>query len=69
MLVSRNAKVYLAARSEERARTAIDDICQSTGKSSIHFLKIDLADLASVRKAAEQYISMEQELHVLINNA
>ncbi|KAJ3810662.1 NAD-P-binding protein [Lentinula aff. lateritia] len=69
ILVARNAKVYLAARSEERAQTAIDDICQSTGKSNIHFLKIDLADLSSVRKAAEQYISMEQELHVLINNA
>ncbi|KAJ4501531.1 hypothetical protein C8R41DRAFT_1602 [Lentinula lateritia] len=51
------------------AQTAIDDICRSTGKSNIHFLKIDLSDLSSVRKAAEQYISMEQELHVLINNA
>jgi len=69
MLVSRNAKVYLATRSEERAQAAIDDNCQSTGKSTIQFLKIDLADLASVRKAAELYISMEQELHVLINNA
>ncbi|KAH7877569.1 NAD(P)-binding protein [Lentinula edodes] len=69
ILVARNAKVYLAARSEERAQTAIDDICRSTGKSNIHFLKIDLSDLSSVRKAAEQYISMEQELHVLINNA
>ncbi|KAJ3726147.1 NAD-P-binding protein, partial [Lentinula raphanica] len=69
MLVTRNAKVYLAARSEERARIAIDDICQSTGKSSIHFLMLDLADLTSVRKAAEEYMSLEQELHVLVNNA
>ncbi|KAJ3735369.1 NAD-P-binding protein [Lentinula guzmanii] len=69
VLVARNAKVYLATRSEERARIAIDDICKSTGKSNIHFLKIDLADLASVRKAAEEYMSLEQELHVLINNA
>ncbi|KAJ3763470.1 NAD-P-binding protein [Lentinula raphanica] len=69
MLVTRNAKVYLAARSEERARIAMDDICQSTGKSSIHFLMLDLADLTSVRKAAEEYMSLEQELHVLVNNA
>ncbi|KAJ7728807.1 NAD-P-binding protein [Mycena maculata] len=68
VLVARNAKVYLAARSEKRARAAMDDISRSTGKSNIHFLKIDLADLASVRKAAEEYISKEQELHVLINN-
>ncbi|KAJ7696045.1 NAD-P-binding protein [Mycena rosella] len=68
VLVARNAKVYLAARSEERARVAIDDIRQSTGKSDIHFLQIDLADLPSIKKAAEEYISKEQELHVLINN-
>ncbi|KAJ7682439.1 NAD-P-binding protein [Mycena polygramma] len=69
VLVAHNAKVYLAARSEEKARAAIDDICQSTGKSDIHFLQLDLADLVSVRKAADEYISKEQELHVLINNA
>ncbi|KAJ7151201.1 NAD-P-binding protein [Mycena filopes] len=71
VLVARNAKVYLAARSEERSQAAIEDIRKSTGKpeSSIHFLHLDLADLASVRKAAEEYISKEQELHVLINNA
>ncbi|KAJ7285968.1 NAD-P-binding protein [Mycena rebaudengoi] len=68
VLVARNAKVYLAARSEERAQAAIDDIRRSTGKSNIHFLHLDLADLASVRKAAEEYMSKEQELHVLINN-
>ncbi|KAJ7460591.1 NAD-P-binding protein [Mycena latifolia] len=68
VLVARNAKVYLAGRSEKRSRAAIDDICQSTGKSEIYFLQVDLADLASVRKAAEEYISKEKELHVLINN-
>ncbi|KAJ6576437.1 NAD-P-binding protein [Mycena vulgaris] len=68
VLVARNAKVYLAARSEERARAAIDDICKGTEKADIHFLQIDLADFASVRKAAEEYISKEQELHVLVNN-
>ncbi|EKM50936.1 uncharacterized protein PHACADRAFT_262837 [Phanerochaete carnosa HHB-10118-sp] len=69
VLVARGAKVYLAARSEEKASAAMDDICKSTGKKDIHFLKIDLADLASVRKAAEEYMSKELELHVLINNA
>ncbi|KAI0028223.1 hypothetical protein K488DRAFT_59156 [Vararia minispora EC-137] len=69
VLIARNARVYLAARSEERARAAMDEITKSTGKSDIHFLQLDLADLVSVRKAAEEYISKEQELHVLINNA
>jgi retinol dehydrogenase-12 len=67
--VAHNAKVYLAARSKERAQTAIDDICKTTGKSDIHFLQLDLSDLPSVKKAAEEYTSKEQELHVLINNA
>ncbi|KAJ7089650.1 NAD-P-binding protein [Mycena belliarum] len=68
VLVAQNAKVYLAGRSEERCQAAIDDIRQSTKKSEIHFLKIDLADLASVRKAAEEYMAKEQELHVLLAN-
>ncbi|KAJ7086641.1 NAD-P-binding protein [Mycena epipterygia] len=68
VLVARNAKVYLAARSEEKARATIEDICRSTGKADIHFLQVDLADLASVRKAAAEYNSKEQELHVLVNN-
>ncbi|KAJ6515507.1 NAD-P-binding protein [Mycena sanguinolenta] len=68
VLVDHNAKVYLASRSEAKARAAIDDVCKSTGKTDIHFLQIDLADLVSVRKAAEEFISKEQELHVLINN-
>ncbi|KAJ7793584.1 NAD-P-binding protein [Mycena olivaceomarginata] len=68
VLVARNAKVYLAGRNSEKGLAAIDDIRKSTGKLDIHFLRIDLSDLASVKNAAEEYISNEQELHVLINN-
>ncbi|KAK7062055.1 NAD-P-binding protein [Favolaschia claudopus] len=69
VLVSRNAKVYLASRSEDKAQAAIDDICKTTSKMNmIHFLHVDLGDLVSVRKAAEEFISKEKELHVLINN-
>ncbi|KAJ7069894.1 NAD-P-binding protein [Mycena amicta] len=68
-LVECNAKVYLATRSEEKAQAAITDICKTTGKTDIYFLQLDLADLNSVRKAAEEYNAKEKELHVLINNA
>ncbi|KAA1468862.1 NAD-P-binding protein [Dentipellis sp. KUC8613] len=68
ILLSKNAKVYLGARSEAKAKAAIDEIKSKTGKTDIHFLQIDLADLASVRKAAEEYQSKEQKLHVLFNN-
>lgn len=67
-LLEHNAKVYLAARSRERAEVAIASLRQVTGKEAI-FLELDLASLASVKKAADEFLSMEQELHVLFNNA
>lgn len=39
-----------------------------TGKKSIFFLRLDLADLDSVRAAAAEYIAKESELHTLYNN-
>ncbi|KAF7314381.1 NAD-P-binding protein [Mycena kentingensis (nom. inval.)] len=69
VLVERNAKVYLAARDKHKATTVIDKIRKSTGKDAIYFLHLDLADLDSVRKTAEEYRAQEKELHVLINNA
>ncbi|KEP45424.1 putative oxidoreductase, partial [Rhizoctonia solani 123E] len=41
---------------------------ETNGKAPI-FLELDLGNLASVRKAAEEFKSKEQELHVLFNNA
>jgi retinol dehydrogenase-12 len=61
--------VYIAARSEERSQRAIKELKQETGKESIFFLKLDLADLVSVKKAAEEFIGKESELHTLYNNA
>ncbi|KAJ7269679.1 NAD-P-binding protein [Mycena rebaudengoi] len=60
-LLNKNAKVYLAARSEEKAMNAIKRLEQETKKSAI-FLHLDLADLPSVRKAAET------KLDILFNN-
>jgi hypothetical protein len=44
-------------RSEEKAQIAINDIAEVTGKRAI-FLQLDLASLTSVKKAAEQLISL-----------
>lgn len=67
-LLQHNAKVYMATRSKARADTAIRELKEQTGKEAI-FLELDLASLRSVRKAAEEFRSKEQELHVLFNNA
>ena len=63
-----NAKVYLAARSRTNADAAIASLREETGKEPI-FLELDLASLASVKKAAEEFLSKEPELHVLFCNA
>ncbi|KAI0322377.1 NAD-P-binding protein [Amylostereum chailletii] len=68
ILLTRNAKVYLAARSQAKAQAVIDELKAKTGKTDVYFLKLDLADLPSVRKAAEEFEGKEKELHVLFNN-
>ncbi|KAN0125440.1 hypothetical protein V8E53_015491, partial [Lactarius tabidus] len=68
VLLSRGARVYIATRSEEKSQKAIEELKKETGKDSIFFLKLDLADLVSVKAAAEEYIEKETELHTLYNN-
>jgi len=68
VLLSKGAKVYIAARSEEKAQRAIEELKQSTGKDQIFFIKLDLADLPSVKAAADEFIGKESELHTLYNN-
>ncbi|KAJ7642268.1 NAD(P)-binding protein [Roridomyces roridus] len=67
-LLMKNAKVYLAARSPDKAVAAIKRLEEETKKSAI-FLELDLADLKSVRKAAEEFLEKEGKLDVLFNNA
>ena len=55
-LLQHNAKVYLAARSADKANRAIEELKADTGKTAI-FLPLDLADLRSVRKAADEFMS------------
>jgi len=68
VLLSKGARVYIATRSEEKSRKVIEELKKETGKDSIFFLKLDLADLVSVKAAAEEYIGRETELHTLYNN-
>jgi len=69
VLLSKGAKVYIAARSEEKSQKEIDELKQETGKESVLFLKLDLTDLGSIKAAAEEFVSKESELHTLYNNA
>ncbi|KAG6854132.1 hypothetical protein C0991_010296 [Blastosporella zonata] len=54
-LLVHNAKVYIAARSKDKAEAAIEDLKKDTGKEAI-FLKVDLADLQSIKAGAEEFL-------------
>src|SRR5260370_28501027 len=67
-LANRGGRVYLACRSEQKGRAAAAAIVAATGNEAVTFLPLDLADLASVRTCAEQFLARRAPLHVLINN-
>ena len=68
-LAGRGGRVYLACRSAAKGTEAAADIAAETGNDAVGFLRLDLADLASVRSCAAEFLALGQPLHVLINNA
>ncbi|KAF3932441.1 hypothetical protein ABW19_dt0200996 [Dactylella cylindrospora] len=68
------ARIYLAARSKERAEAAIEQLtAKSSGSSSssppISFLQIDLSSFASIKSAVDTFKRSESRLDILVNNA
>lgn len=60
--------MYIASRSKDKADKAVASLKEATGNEPL-FLELDLADLSSVKKSAEEFLSKEHELHILFNNA
>lgn len=71
ILYSKNAKVYIMARSEEKSRTAIESIKVAAPKSAgeLDYIRLDLADLETVKRSAQAFLARERQLHLLFNNA
>ncbi|KAG6359350.1 hypothetical protein INS49_012871 [Diaporthe citri] len=71
ILYSKDAKVYCAARSREKAQGAINAIKAAwpNSRGQLIFLPLDLADLSTIKASAEDFLSKEDRLHVLFNNA
>ncbi|KAJ7654397.1 hypothetical protein DFH06DRAFT_1202270 [Mycena polygramma] len=67
VLLNKNSKVYMAARSQSKAEAAIKELKEQTGKDAL-FLKLDLGDLKTIKVSAAEFLSKEPELHVLFNN-
>ncbi len=68
-LASRGGRVYVGSRSQAKGEAAVTAIRAATGNDQVLQLTLDLADLASVRRAAQTVIDSGEPLHVLINNA
>ncbi|CAL1712016.1 unnamed protein product [Somion occarium] len=67
-LLEHDAKVYMGCRSKSKAEVAMKELKEATGKDAI-FLELDLSSLESVKCAAQEFLSKENELHILFLNA
>ncbi len=63
------ATTVLACRNRAKAEAAAKEVTQRTWNDDVHVVDLDLADLASVRKAAEDVLTRWDRLDVLVNNA
>jgi len=63
------ATTVLACRNQAKAEAAAKEVTRRTWNDDVHVVALDLADLASVRKAAEDILSRWDRLDVLVNNA
>lgn len=65
-LARKGFHVFLGARNEKAGRAAADKL-QSDGE--ITFIQIDVADLASIKRAAKEFSRQSERLDTLVNNA
>jgi NAD(P)-dependent dehydrogenase (short-subunit alcohol dehydrogenase family) len=68
-VAAQGATTVLACRNRAKADAAARDVVQRTWNDDVHVVELDLADLASVRKAADDVMERWDRLDVLVNNA
>jgi len=59
----------LCARNEKKAFAAMDKLKGVTGKTNVHFIKLDLGDLPSCAAAAKELLVKEPTIDILFLNA
>ena len=70
ILLSKDARVVMLNRSTERSASAISDLKVEFGEDAdVSFVRMDLADLASVREAAAEVSNSVPRIDALICNA
>ncbi|KAH9843558.1 NAD-P-binding protein [Rhodofomes roseus] len=71
-LARRGAKVYMAARNEEKAKAAIEKVRNAglrPGNGEVVWLPLDYSDPRDAKKAAEAFMEKEQRLDIVVNSA
>jgi NAD(P)-dependent dehydrogenase (short-subunit alcohol dehydrogenase family) len=68
-VAAQGATTVLACRNQEKAEAAAREVIQRTWNEDVHIVSLDLGDLASVRKAADEILTRWDRLDVLDNNA
>lgn len=68
-LAKKGAEVLITARSESKAKTAVEEIKSASGSDKVSYVIVDLISQQSVRKAAEEIKAKCPKIDVLINNA
>ncbi|KAF8130187.1 hypothetical protein EV363DRAFT_1296843 [Boletus edulis] len=68
VLLTKNAKVWIACRNVSKGEATLKKLKELTGRDA-HLLQLDLANLRSIKQAAEEFLRQETQLHILFNNA
>ena len=68
-LAAAGAEVIMACRSPSKADTALTELRTRVPNAKVTAMRLDLADLASIRSFADEFKSEHRQLDLLINNA
>lgn len=62
-------RLVIAARSLERTQPVLDEVRAKNPDGKVEFVALDLGDLASVKRAANEILDRDITIDVLVNNA
>ena len=68
-LAARGAHVVIAARNQEKATRALEEIRSRVPDASLEVVALDLSSQDSVREAAERILAEHERIDILVNNA
>ena len=68
-LAERDATVVMVVRNMDKGETAMEEIKQATGASSVYLMHCDVSDMVSVDRFTNAFKERFMCLNVLINNA